>query len=69
MLRFHVHTTTSSPSKIIDCGFIAISDTASNTAISGSIFAVPLACFVMTIAFPAGTYWLRRFAGVPVELS
>jgi ABC-type Fe3+-hydroxamate transport system substrate-binding protein len=22
-----------------------------------------------TVAFPAGTYWLRRFAGVPVAAS
>src|SRR5690606_31739438 len=36
-------------------GFAAISDTALNKAISGSIFAEPLACLVIRIALPLGS--------------
>jgi hypothetical protein len=38
-----------------DAGFADIQATALNAAISGSIFAVPEACFVMTIALPFGS--------------
>ena len=36
-------------------GFIAINAVALNDAISGSIFPVPLACFVITMALPFGS--------------
>jgi hypothetical protein len=36
-------------------GFADIKETALNAAISGSIFAVPEACFVMTMALPFGS--------------
>ena len=38
-----------------DAGFADIQATALSAAISGSILAVPDACFVMTIAFPFGS--------------
>ena len=38
-----------------DAGFADIQATALNAAISGSFFAVPEACFVMTIALPFGS--------------
>jgi hypothetical protein len=38
-----------------DAGFADIQATALNAAISGSIFAVPEACFVMTMALPFGS--------------
>ena len=37
-----------------ECGFIAISATALNSAINGSILAEPAACLVMMIALPRG---------------
>ncbi|EGA3984919.1 hypothetical protein H5P11_004947, partial [Escherichia coli] len=36
-------------------GFSDIKDTALNSAISGSIFPFPLACFVMRMALPFGS--------------
>ena len=38
-----------------DAGFADIQATALKAAISGSIFAVPEACFVMTMASPLGS--------------
>ena len=38
-----------------DAGFAAIEAIALNAAISGSILAVPDACFVMTMALPLGS--------------
>ena len=39
----------------VDAGFADIQATALNAAINGSIFAVPDACFVMTMALPLGS--------------
>ena len=44
----------------VDAGFEAIHATALNAAISGSILAVPDACFVMMMALPFGS--TRAFA-------
>jgi hypothetical protein len=38
-----------------EAGFADIQATALNAAISGSIFVVPEACFVMTMALPFGS--------------
>jgi hypothetical protein len=38
-----------------EAGFADIQATALNAATSGSIFAVPEACFVMTLALPFGS--------------
>jgi hypothetical protein len=43
-------------------GFADIHATALNAAINGSIFAVPDACFVMTMELPSGS--TRAFATV-----
>ena len=47
----------------VDQGFVDISATALNAAISGSIFADPDACFVMMMALPFGS--TRAFADGP----
>jgi hypothetical protein len=39
----------------VDAGFDAIHAMALNAAMSGSIFAVPDACFVMMMALPRGS--------------
>jgi hypothetical protein len=44
----------------VDHGFVDINAMALNAAISGSIFPVPEACFVMTMALPFGSR--RAFA-------
>ena len=44
----------------VDQGFVDISAIALHAAISGSIFAVPEACFVMMMALPFGS--TRAFA-------
>jgi hypothetical protein len=49
-----------------DAGFADIQATALNAAMSGSIFAVPEACFVMTMALPFG---LTRAVATAQDIS